>query len=205
MSAHYCRVSSLAYTYSSDPGPKRPRVLPLGSNSSLSTQSTSQSSQSSIWSDDTPPVDLVSSPSSSPVHSRSNSQQDDSTFPKTPGPSHPSHKIGSAKAGSSGSGYRSRVKTTQDDDSAAPETPKARPRPKPKVQSVIASSSSTPLSLSPKPTPRNRAKVLEAAAIALFLELNESVFDGLLPKDCPIIWSKKLNTTAGRAHWSTLR
>lgn len=174
-------------------------MLPLGSDSSVSIASTSQSS---IWDNDTPSAELVSSPSTSPVQSRNNSQQDDeSTFPKTPGPSHPGHKIGNAKAGSSGSGYRSRVKGAQDDDSAAPETPKARPRPKPKMQVTIASSSSTPLSLSPKPTPRNRAKVLEAAAIALFLELNESAFDGLLPRDCPVIWSKKLNTTAGRAHW----
>ncbi|KAF8610263.1 hypothetical protein BDV93DRAFT_601306 [Ceratobasidium sp. AG-I] len=190
-----------------DPGPRRPRVLPLGSDSSLSTQSTSLSSQSSIWNDDTPSADLVSSPSTSPVQSRNNSQQNDEpAFPKTP---RPSHKTGNAKAGSSGSGYRSRVKGTQDDDddSAAPETPKARPRPKPKpkAQLAIASSSSAPVSLSPKPTPRNRAKVLEAAAIALFLELNESAFDGKLPRDCPIIWSKKLNTTAGRAHWKRHR
>jgi hypothetical protein len=166
----------LAYAYHSDNGPRRPKLAASGSSTSISTAPTPSSSQSSCGNDD--PFDDLN----------------------TPGSSEPAGKTGNAKAGSSSSA-RSRVKESCDDTSTAPETPQPR-KPRPKARPAVLATSSTPVSLnSPKPTPRNRAKLLEGQAKALFLELNESVFDNRLPKDCPIIWSKKLNTTAGRAHW----
>ncbi|CAE7209488.1 unnamed protein product [Rhizoctonia solani] len=109
---------------------------------------------------------------------------------------------GNGKA--SNSGYRSQIRNDIE-GTVLPETPRPRARPKPKARSVALTSELASVSLSPKPAPRNQAKVLQAAAILLFAELNSSVFGGKLPKDCPIEWSKKLNTTAGRAHWKRIR
>ncbi|KAG9126217.1 hypothetical protein FRC07_004412 [Ceratobasidium sp. 392] len=162
-----------------DVGPRRPKLISSGSSTSVSTIPTPASSQSSCGNDD-------------PFN--------DTHVPDIGGAS---SKIGNAKAGGSGSGTRSRLRGQNDDTSTAPETPQLKPRGKARAAALTASS--TPVSISPKPTPRNRAKLLEAKAIALFSELNKSVFDGRLPKECAIIWSKKLNTTAGRAHWKRIR
>ncbi|KAG9102027.1 hypothetical protein FS749_000061 [Ceratobasidium sp. UAMH 11750] len=161
-----------------DIGPRRPKLIPSGSSTSVSTTPAPTPSQSSV--DDDPFNDV-----------------------QTPSVARPPSKTGNAKAGSSGSGIRSRVRTHNDDNSTAPETPQPKPRPKARAAAVTALSS--PVTLSPKLTPRNRAKVLEAQAIALFSELNKSIFGDRLPKDCAIVWSKKLNTTAGRAHWKRIR
>ncbi|KAG8687547.1 hypothetical protein FRC09_013428 [Ceratobasidium sp. 395] len=160
-----------------DIGPRRPKLITSGSSTSVSTLPTPVSSQS--CGNDDPFNDV---------------QTHDADEPIT--------KTGSAKAGSSGSGTRSRVRS-QTDSSTTPETPQLKPKGKARAAALTASS--TPVSISPKPTPRNRAKILEAHAIALFSELNQSVFDDRLPRDCAIVWSKKLNTTAGRAHWKRIR
>ncbi|KAG9102812.1 hypothetical protein FRC06_001076 [Ceratobasidium sp. 370] len=162
-----------------DIGARRPKLIASGSSTSVSTTPAPTSSQSSVGNDD--PFDDV----------------------QTPSVTEPPSKTGNAKAGSSGSGARSRVRAHNDDNSTAPETPQLKPRPKARAAAPAAWSS--PVSLSPKPTPRNRAKVLEAQAITLFSELNRCVFGDRLPKDCAIVWSKKLNTTAGRAHWKRIR
>ncbi|KAG8747644.1 hypothetical protein FRC10_000187 [Ceratobasidium sp. 414] len=159
-----------------DIGPRRPKLIASGSSTSVST---------------TP----------APTPSISNDDPFDDL--QTPGVAEPSNKTGNAKAGSSSSGTRGRVRAHKDDSSTAPETPQLKPRPKARAATLATSAS--PVPLSPKPTPRNRAKVLEAQAIALFSELNKSVFDDRLPKQCAIVWSKKLNTTAGRAHWKRIR
>ncbi|KAG1716330.1 hypothetical protein ID866_814, partial [Astraeus odoratus] len=41
----------------------------------------------------------------------------------------------------------------------------------------------------------------EKYAADLFTELNHNVFDGRLPKETKLEWSKRLLTTAGRARW----
>ncbi|QRV86648.1 HMG (high mobility group) box protein [Ceratobasidium sp. AG-Ba] len=163
-----------------DASSRRPKLKPSDSTTSVSTVPTPVSSQSSCTNDD--PFDDV--PASSSIR--------------------PATKTGNAKAASDGSGIRSRARGGNNDSSIAPETPQLKPKPKARP-AVLAATSSTPVTISPKPTPRNRAKVLAAQALALFSELNESVFDDRLPKDCKIVWSKKLNTTAGRAHWKRVR
>lgn len=42
---------------------------------------------------------------------------------------------------------------------------------------------------------------LRAYAAAFFKELNEGVFGSGIPKATELVWSKRLLTTAGRAHW----
>lgn len=45
----------------------------------------------------------------------------------------------------------------------------------------------------------------QAYAKLLFKELNESIFGGRLPATTELKWSKRLLTTAGRAHWHRSR
>ncbi|KAG8687966.1 hypothetical protein FRC11_006282 [Ceratobasidium sp. 423] len=174
-----------------DPGPRKPALITPCSGTTISTPGTSDYSQDLFGEGGT----RIGNPSKG---YSDDSSEDEREIKDPVGSPIPRNTTGNSKANSSGSGYRSRVRADIN-EGAAPETP--RPRPKPKVRSVALTSALGLAALSPKPTPRNRAKVLQAAASALFAELNDSVFDGKLPKDCPIEWSKKLNTTAGRAHW----
>eukprot|EP00049_Salpingoeca_infusionum_P011662 m.203698 g.203698 ORF g.203698 m.203698 type:complete len:364 (-) comp14993_c0_seq2:905-1996(-) len=67
--------------------------------------------------------------------------------------------------------------------------------------------SKTPVPLTPKckqtprsvKTARQFARQRESLARALFQKYNETVFGNALPQDMVITWSKRLNTTAGRA------
>ncbi|KAI0761696.1 SprT-like family-domain-containing protein [Trametes elegans] len=82
---------------------------------------------------------------------------------------------------------------------------KPRPKPQPKARK--------PPTTNPSPgkakAPRKTKKVLEqeqrerlrAYADAFFKEMNESVFRGGIPADTKLVWSNRLRTTAGRAHW----
>lgn len=182
----------------SDPGPRRPALITSGSATSISTPGTSDYSQDSWGKDGVPSDTQTSDDVLSPTEGQSDDPfGDGGSLDKESKTPRRSVAIGSAKA--TGSGRRGRVKGNNDEEVGAPETP--RPRPKPKARAATLATLSAPISVSPKPTPRNRAKLLEAAASTLFAELNDSVFGGRLPKDCPIEWSKKLSTTAGRAHW----
>ncbi|CAE6510375.1 unnamed protein product [Rhizoctonia solani] len=174
-----------------NPGPRKPALVTSSLGTPISTQKTSDHSQ-----------DLCGE-----GRARTSIQADDSCEDieeiKNPNKSAKSRgATGNGKA--SNSGYRSQIRNDIE-GTVLPETPRPRARPKPKARSVALTSELASVSLSPKPAPRNQAKVLQAAAILLFAELNSSVFGGKLPKDCPIEWSKKLNTTAGRAHWKRIR
>lgn len=45
----------------------------------------------------------------------------------------------------------------------------------------------------------------DALCRELIVELDERVFEKALPDDLELIWSKRLNTTAGRARWKRIR
>ncbi|KAL5635439.1 hypothetical protein ACGC1H_004285 [Rhizoctonia solani] len=182
-----------------NPGPRKPALITHRSGTSISTPGTSDYSHD-LCGDGTRSNIQSGSPSEGYP---SDSYEDAEEIKDLAGSLKPKGANGNAKANSSGSGYLSRVRTDID-EGAPPETPRPRPKPKARSAALISASAST-LTLSPKPTLRNQAKVLQATAIALFEELNNSVFHGKLPKDCPIEWSKKLNTTAGRAHWKRVR
>lgn len=182
----------------SDPGPRKPAAIASGSAGSISTLGTSDGlcdrekrggPSANKISDTANPGKVPSNDPFGPVGTLDMSIKS----PK------PNGTTGNVKTSGSAGGYRGRIKGSINEESVHPETP--RPKPKGKARTATLAISSSPVSLSPKPTARNRAKVLEASAISLFLELNDLVFDGRLPKGCPIEWSKKLNTTAGRAHW----
>lgn len=55
----------------------------------------------------------------------------------------------------------------------------------------------------PKPVPF--AKQRDALAMELIDELDDKVFQGRLPSELGLVWSKRLNTTAGRAKWSIFK
>ncbi|KZT53838.1 hypothetical protein CALCODRAFT_439502 [Calocera cornea HHB12733] len=61
----------------------------------------------------------------------------------------------------------------------------------------------------PRKTPGRGRKALQAQLERLAEEtvsqLNTRVFDGRIPEDMELIWSKRLNTTAGRANWKRIR
>ncbi|KAB5595617.1 HMG box-containing protein [Ceratobasidium theobromae] len=185
-----------------DPGPRKPAAIASGSAGSISTLGTSDGlcdrekrggPSANKISDTANPGKVPSNDPFGPVGTLDMSIKS----PK------PNGTTGNVKTSGSAGGYRGRIKGSINEESVHPETP--RPKPKGKARTATLAISSSPVSLSPKPTARNRAKVLEASAISLFLELNDLVFDGRLPKGCPIEWSKKLNTTAGRAHWKRVR
>ncbi|CAE6516820.1 unnamed protein product [Rhizoctonia solani] len=179
-----------------DPGPRKPALITSCSGTSISTPGTSDHSQNLCGEGGTQ-ID-------SPSKGYSDDSSEDVGKTKDPvGSPIPNNTTGNAKATGSGDGYRSRVRANINEGDAPLETP--RPRPKPKVRSAALTSAPAPTPSSPRPTSRNQAKVLQAVASTLFAELNDSVFGGKLPKDCPIEWSKKLNTTAGRAHWKRIR
>ncbi|CAE6515918.1 unnamed protein product [Rhizoctonia solani] len=179
-----------------NPGPRKPALI-----ASISTPGALGHSQDFCRAGATRSTIQIDSPRKS----YSGDSSEDTEEVKNPaGPLKSGGITGNAKASGSGDGYRSQL-WEDANKSAPPETPRPRPRPKPKPRSAALTLTPAPTSLSPKPTTRNQAKVLQAEAIALFEELNDSVFNGKLPKDCPIEWSKKLNTTAGRAHWKRIR
>jgi len=39
----------------------------------------------------------------------------------------------------------------------------------------------------------------------LIAQLDKEVFENCLPEDLELVWSKRLNTTAGRARWKRIR
>ncbi|KZO92534.1 hypothetical protein CALVIDRAFT_487228 [Calocera viscosa TUFC12733] len=61
----------------------------------------------------------------------------------------------------------------------------------------------------PRKTPGRGRKALqvrlEKLAEETVSQLNTLVFDGRIPEDIELIWSKRLNTTAGRANWKRIR
>ncbi|KAF8744230.1 SprT-like protein, partial [Rhizoctonia solani] len=181
-----------------DPGPRRPALVNSPPGTSISTQKESDGPQNLRAKGKTRAIILVDSLG----------ERYFAEHPEDLGRmySTKSSKVNSVENTNSCEGYGP-VQTDISEISAPPETPRPRPRPKPKPKapSAVLASASVPAMSSPKPVPRNQAKVLQAMAIALFAELNDSVFDGKLPSDCPIEWSKKLNTTAGRAHWKRIR
>ncbi|CAE6527569.1 unnamed protein product [Rhizoctonia solani] len=184
-----------------NPGPRKPAFIAHRSGTSISTPGTSDYSQDLCGDGGT----RSNIQSGSPSEGYLSDSYEDVEEIKTPAESPKPSANGKTKANSSGSGYLNRFRADIN-EVALPETPRPRPKPKPKPRSAaLVSASASTLPLSPKPTLRNQAKVLQATAIALFEELNNSVFHGKLPKDCPIEWSKKLNTTAGRAHWKRVR
>ncbi|CAE6435377.1 unnamed protein product [Rhizoctonia solani] len=191
-----------------NPGPRKPALLASHSSTSILTSGTSDYSQDLCGKSITQLIIGTGGPSKG--YSDDLSDEVGETNNPTGSP-RPQSTTGDAKASSSSdsSGYHSRVQADTNGGTALLETPRPRPRPrpkpKPKARSAALTSASVSASLSPKPTPRNQAKALQTAAITLFAELNDSVFGGKLPKDCPIEWSKKLNTTAGRAHWKKIR
>ncbi|GAB1517876.1 hypothetical protein RhiTH_000931 [Rhizoctonia solani] len=183
---------------SSDPGPRRPALVNSLPGTSISTQKESDGPQNLRAKGKTRAIILVDSLG----------ERYFAEHPEDLGGmySTKSSKVNSIENANSCEGYGP-VQTDISEITAPPETPRPRPRPKPKPKapSAVLASASVPAMSSPKSVPRNQAKVLQAMAIALFAELNDSVFDGKLPSDCPIEWSKKLNTTAGRAHWKRIR
>ncbi|CAE6371373.1 unnamed protein product [Rhizoctonia solani] len=181
-----------------DPGPRRPALVNSLPGTSISTQKESDGPQNLRAKGKTRAIILVDSLG----------ERYFAEHPEDLGGmySTKSSKVNSIENANSCEGYGP-VQTDISEITAPPETPRPRPRPKPKPKapSAVLASASVPAMSSPKSVPRNQAKVLQAMAIALFAELNDSVFDGKLPSDCPIEWSKKLNTTAGRAHWKRIR
>ncbi|KAJ1309617.1 hypothetical protein OPQ81_006387 [Rhizoctonia solani] len=185
-----------------DPGPRKPVLVTPRSGSSISTQETLNYSQDLYEEGGTG----LSLQIGGPKHGCLDDSSEDTMEIKDPIESPRSRSTtGKAKASINGSAYRDQVRADVSEGAVPSETPRPRPKPKPKPRSAALTSVSSSAPLSPKATPRNQAKLLQAAAINLFAELNDSVFGGKLPKDCPIEWSKKLNTTAGRAHWKRIR
>ncbi|KAH7341029.1 SprT-like family-domain-containing protein [Rhizoctonia solani] len=182
-------------------GPRKPVLLASHSSTSISTSGTSGYSRDLYGEDGIQPIVRAGSPSKGYSDDSSEDVREVNNPVESP---RPKNTTENGKTNGSGSGYRSRVQVDINEGVTLPETPRPRPRPKPKARSAALTLASVPTS-SPKSTPRNQAKILQAVAISLFAELNESVFGGKLPKDCPIEWSKKLNTTAGRAHWKRIR
>ncbi|KAF8710631.1 SprT-like protein, partial [Rhizoctonia solani] len=181
-----------------DPGPRRPALVNSFPGTSISTQKESDGPQNLRAKGKTRAIILADSLG----------ERYFAEHPEDLGGmySTKSSKVNGIENTNSCEGYGP-VQTDISEVTAPPETPRPRPRPKPKPKapSAILTSASVPAVPSPKPVPRNQAKALQATAIALFAELNDSVFDGKLPSDCPIEWSRKLNTTAGRAHWKRIR
>ncbi|CAE6421148.1 unnamed protein product [Rhizoctonia solani] len=185
-----------------DSGPRRPALIDSRSGTSFSTREGPNGSQYLRRKGGTRPM----IPTGSLGEEYFDESSEDSG--RTDGlvkPSRGNDTIGNAKTSSSDSEHRNGAQADINEGIIPSETPRPRPRPRPKARPAALTSASVPAALSPKPIPRNQAKVLQAVAITLFAELNNSVFDGGLPKDCPIEWSKKLNTTAGRAHWKRIR
>ena len=60
---------------------------------------------------------------------------------------------------------------------------------------------STPSRLSKKARGIDEQAQREKYAADLFVQLNSTVFDDLLPKETELEWNKRLLTTAGRARW----
>lgn len=98
-----------------------------------------------------------------------------------------------------------------DEDAFEPAKPKsratlvfesnARPaRPSPGPSKRTPGASKTPR-VTKKQQQQAERERLQAYAAAFFRELNEGVFGGGIPEATELVWSKRLLTTAGRAHW----
>ncbi|KAI0638973.1 SprT-like family-domain-containing protein [Trametes polyzona] len=100
-----------------------------------------------------------------------------------------------------------------EEDALDPIKPKARPKSKSKAGLASAVPSPGPSRSTPRggkdKEPRLTKKQQREAelasrrayATAFFKELNDAVFGGGIPETTELIWSKRLLTTAGRAHW----
>ncbi|QRW27607.1 HMG (high mobility group) box protein [Rhizoctonia solani] len=162
-----------------DPGPRRPALVNSLPGTSISTQKESDGPQNLRAKGKTRAIILVDSLG----------ERYFAEHPEDLGGmySTKSSKVNSIENANSCEGYGP-VQTDISEITAPPETPRPRPRPKPKPKapSAVLASASVP-------------------AMSSKIKLNDSVFDGKLPSECPIEWSKKLNTTAGRAHWKRIR
>ena len=99
-------------------------------------------------------------------------------------------------------GFGDASDTDSDIEYQAPTTPKSRPNPTststPQPLQNISSKRSRQSLSSMKSFSRQRVKL----GTDMYTQYNQLVFKGQLPPDLPIVWSKTLLTTAGRA-WST--
>ncbi|KAH9850672.1 SprT-like family-domain-containing protein [Lenzites betulinus] len=87
-----------------------------------------------------------------------------------------------------------------------PVKPKSRPA---RIESNARPAVPSPAPSKPGKAPRMTAKKrreaelerLRTYAADFFRELNETVFGGGIPENTPLVWSKRLLTTAGKAQW----